>query len=100
VLAIGSAIRILRGRIRLAAFFALILTVMLGVFSAKYLAVPGVVVVGALLLRRRLRVAHDDAAAVHAHDRRPRDLVVAARLDAEPVEHPDAPDTDGGHLEA
>ncbi|MDX6425545.1 MAG: hypothetical protein QOD52_950, partial [Gaiellaceae bacterium] len=54
VLAIGSAIRILRGRIRSAAFLALILTIMLGVFSAQYLAVPAVVVVGALLIRRLL----------------------------------------------
>jgi amino acid efflux transporter len=77
VLAIGSAIRILRGRIRIAAFLALILTVALGVFSAQYLAVPAVVVVGALLLRRRvLGVADDDPVALEAHDRRPRDLVV------------------------
>jgi amino acid efflux transporter len=54
VLAIGSAIRILHGRIRIAAFLALILTVALGVFSARYLAVPAVVVLGALLLRRSL----------------------------------------------
>jgi len=54
VLAIGSAIRILDGRIRFAAYLALILTVALGVFSAQYLAVPVVVVVGSLLLRRSL----------------------------------------------
>ena len=58
VLAIGSAIRILDGRIRIAAYLALILTVALGVFSAQYLAVPAVVVAGALLLRSR--IAHDD----------------------------------------
>ena len=52
VLAIGSAIRILHGRIRLAAFSALILTVALGVFSARYLAVPLVAVVVSLVLRR------------------------------------------------
>jgi amino acid efflux transporter len=76
VLAIGSAIRILRGRIRVAAYLALILTFALGVFSAQYLAVPAVVVAGALLLRRKLGVAHDDAVAVDADDRRPRDFVV------------------------
>ena len=68
VLAIGSAIRILRGRIRIAAFLALILTVALGIFSAQYLAVPVVVAFGALFVRYRLRIAHDDALAVHAHD--------------------------------
>ena len=76
VLAIGSAIRILDGRIRIAAFLALILTIALGVFSAQYLVVPAVVVVGALLLRRRLRIADDDALALDPDDRRPRDLVV------------------------
>jgi len=101
VLAIGSAIRILDGRIRVAAYLALILTLVLGVFSAQYLAVPAVVVAGALLLRRRLlRVADDDPVAVDAHDRRPRDLVVPVRLDAEPVEHPDAPHAQRDHLEA
>jgi amino acid efflux transporter len=54
VLAIGSAIRILRGRIRIAAYLALILTLALGVFSAQYLAVPAVVAAGAFLLRRSL----------------------------------------------
>ena len=96
VLAIGSAIRILRGRIRVAAFLALILTVMLGVL-AQYLAAPAVVVVGALSLRSR--VAHDDAAAVNPHDRGPRDLVVTVRLDPEPIEHADPTDAQGDHLQ-
>jgi amino acid efflux transporter len=101
VLAIGSAIRILSGRIRIAAYLALILTLALGVFSAQYLAVPAVVVAGALLLRRRLSgIANDDAVAVDAHDRRPRDLVVPVRLDPEPVEHPGAADAQRDHLEA
>jgi amino acid efflux transporter len=98
VLAIGSAIRILRGRIRIAAFLALILTVLLGVFSAQYLAVPAVVVLGALLLRSR--IADDDAVALDAHDRRPRDLVVPVRPDPEPVEHAEAADAQRDHLEA
>ena len=52
VLAIGSAIRILRDRIRIAAFLALALTLALAVFSGWYLAVPLAVVVVALALRR------------------------------------------------
>jgi hypothetical protein len=101
VLAIGSAIRILDGRIRIAAYLALILTLVLGVFSAQYLAVPAVVVAGALLLRRRvLGVADDDPVALEAHDRRPRDLVVGARLDAEPVEPAGAADAERDHFEA
>jgi amino acid efflux transporter len=86
VLAIGSAIRILHGRIRIAAFLALILTLALGVFSAGYLAVPAAVVVGALLLRGSLRVARDDPVAVDAHDRGPGDFVVPACPDPETVE--------------
>ncbi len=100
VLAIGSAIRILDGRIRIAAYLALILTVALGVFSAQYLVVPAVVVAGALLLRHRLRVADDDPVAVDPYHRRPRDLVAPSRLDAEPVEHPGAADAQGDHFEA
>jgi amino acid efflux transporter len=101
VLAIGSAIRILHGRIRVAAYLALILTLALGVFSAQYLAVPAVVVVGALLLRRRfLGIADDDPVALEAHDRRPRNLVVSARLDSQPVEHSGTADTERDHLEA
>jgi amino acid efflux transporter len=69
VLAIGSAIRILHGRIRIAAFLALILTVALGIFSAGYLAVPAAVVVGACFLRRWLRVADSDPVAVDPDDR-------------------------------
>jgi amino acid efflux transporter len=100
VLAIGSAIRILRGRMRIAAFLALILTIALGVFSAQYLVVPAVVVVGALLVRRRLRIADDDAVALDAHDRRPRDLIMATRLDPEPVEEAETADAQRDHLEA
>jgi hypothetical protein len=98
VLAIGSAIRILRGRIRIAAYLALILTFALGVFSAQYLAVPAVVVAGALLLRSR--IAHDDPAAVDPYDRRPGDLVVPMGLDAEAVEHAGTADAERDHLEA
>jgi len=100
VLAIGSAIRILRGRIRVAAYLALILTIVLGVFSAQYLAVPAIVLVGALLLRWRLRITDDDPVAVDAHDRRPRDLVMPARLDPEPVEQADGTDAERDYLEA
>ena len=100
VLAIGSAIRILRGRIRVAAYLALILTIVLGVFSAQYLAVPAIVLVGALLLRWRLRITDDDPVAVDAHDRRPRDLVMTARLDPEPVEQADGTDAERDYLEA
>jgi hypothetical protein len=100
VLAIGSAIRILRGRIRIAAFLALILTIMLGIFSAQYLVVPAVVVAGALLLRRRLRIADDDAVGLDAHDRRPSDLIVSVRLDPETVEHAETTDAERDHLEA
>ncbi len=82
VLAIASAIRILRGRIRVAAFSALVLTVALGVFSAGYLAVPAAVIVVALVLRRSSWVAHDDAVAFDADDRRPRDLVIGTSPDA------------------
>jgi amino acid efflux transporter len=80
VLAIGSAIRILTGRIRIAAAAALILTVVLGVFSARYLAVPAAVVVVTLALRRSW-VTQDDALALDPNDRRPRDLVVRASAD-------------------
>ena len=82
VLASASAIRILRGRIRAAAFSALVLTVALGVFSAGYLAVPAAVIVVALVLRRASRVAHDDAVTLDANDRRPRDLVMGTSPDA------------------
>jgi hypothetical protein len=98
VLAIGSAIRILRGRIRIAAYLALILTIALGVFSAQYLAVPAVVVAGALLLRSR--IAHDDPAGVDAHDGRPRDFAVPVRLDPEAVEHAGSANAERDHLEA
>jgi amino acid efflux transporter len=100
VLAIGSAFRILRGRVRSAAFITLVLTIVLGVFSAQYLAVPVVVAGGALLLRRRLRVADDDPLAVDAHDRGPRDLVMGARPDPEPVEHARSADAQRDDLQA
>jgi amino acid efflux transporter len=54
VLALLSAVRILDGAVRLAALVALALTLALAVFSAQYLAVPAVVAVGSILLRRRL----------------------------------------------
>jgi amino acid efflux transporter len=100
VLAIGSAIRILHGRIRIAAFLALILTIALGVFSARFLAVPAVVSVGALVLRRRLRVLDDDPVTLDADDSGPRDLVMGARLDPEPVQQAAATDTQGDLLQA
>jgi amino acid efflux transporter len=54
VLAILSALRILRGRIRLAAGAALVLTLALAVFSAGFLIVPALSGVLAFLLRRTL----------------------------------------------
>src|SRR5262249_51345128 len=54
VLAILSALRILSGRIRLAAAAALVLTLALAVFSAGFLLVPALSAVLAYLLRRNL----------------------------------------------
>jgi amino acid efflux transporter len=54
VLAILSALRILAGRIRLAAAAALVLTLALAVFSAGFLLVPALSAVLAYLLRRSL----------------------------------------------
>jgi amino acid efflux transporter len=54
VLAILSAVKILDGAVRIAAAFALALTVALAVFSAQFLVVPAVVAAFALLLRRRV----------------------------------------------
>jgi amino acid efflux transporter len=54
VLAILSALRILAGRIRLAAAAALVLTLALAVFSAGFLLVPTLSAVLAYLLRRSL----------------------------------------------
>ena len=91
VLAILSALRILDGRARAAAVIALVLTIVLAVFSARFLVVPAVAGAAALsmhriLAARRSRVAHDDSAALDPHDRGPRDLVVLSRADAEAVE--------------
>jgi amino acid efflux transporter len=57
VLATLSATRILDGATRVAALAALVLTVGLAVFSARFLVVPVVVAGAALVLRRGLRVA-------------------------------------------
>jgi amino acid efflux transporter len=54
VLAIVSAVRILEGRVRVAAIVALALVVALAVFSAAYLVVPAVAAAVSLSLRRRL----------------------------------------------
>jgi amino acid efflux transporter len=53
VLAIVSAVRILEGRVRVAAVSALALVVVLAVFSAAYLVVPAVAAAASLVLRRR-----------------------------------------------
>src|SRR5205085_4376204 len=67
-LAIASALRILDGRVRIAAAVALLLTLALAVFSARFLLVPAVSGLAAYALHRTLarrsRVAHDDAVAV------------------------------------
>jgi amino acid efflux transporter len=55
VLAIVSAVRILEGRVRLAAISALALVAVLAVFSAAYLVVPAVTAAASLGLRRRPR---------------------------------------------
>jgi amino acid efflux transporter len=63
VLATLSAVRILDGASRAAALAALVLTLALAVFSAQFLAVPALVAVGAVALRRRLnRAAGPDRA--------------------------------------
>jgi amino acid efflux transporter len=54
VLAIVSAIRILDGRVRLAAVFALAAVLALAVFSAAFLVVPATAALGAVALRRAL----------------------------------------------
>jgi amino acid efflux transporter len=59
VLAILSALRILDGRARAAALVALVLTIVLAVFSARFLAVPAVAAVAAVLLHRVLSVRSD-----------------------------------------
>jgi hypothetical protein len=55
VLAIVSAIRILDGRVRLAAVSALVAVLALAVFSAAFLLVPAVAALVSVALRRRLR---------------------------------------------
>jgi amino acid efflux transporter len=55
VLAVVSAVRILEGRVRVAAFAALVLVAALAVFSAGFLVVPVVAAAGSLLLRRGQR---------------------------------------------
>jgi amino acid efflux transporter len=55
ILSLLSAIRILDGRVRLAAGASLVLSVAIAVFSAAYLAVPVVAAALAFALRRRLR---------------------------------------------
>lgn len=55
VLALASAVRILHGKIRIAAAVSLLLSLALAVFSAGFIAVPVVVAVLALAVRRGLR---------------------------------------------
>jgi amino acid efflux transporter len=55
VLALASAVRILRGRIRMAAAVALALVTVVAVFSAKFLLVPAAAAVASLGLRRLVR---------------------------------------------
>jgi amino acid efflux transporter len=55
VLATLSAVRILDGTTRAAALAALILTLVLAVFSAQFLVVPAIVAVASVTLRRRLK---------------------------------------------
>jgi amino acid efflux transporter len=56
ILSLLSAIRILDGRVRLAAAASLALSLAIAVFSAAYLAVPVVAAAVAFALRRRLRL--------------------------------------------
>jgi amino acid transporter len=56
ILSLLSAIRILEGRVRLAAAASLALSLAIAVFSAAYLAVPLVAAAVAFALRRRLRL--------------------------------------------
>ena len=55
VLATLSAVRILDGASRAAALAALVLTLVLAVFSAQFLVVPAIVAAGSVALRRRLK---------------------------------------------
>ncbi len=74
VLALVSAVRILEGRVRAAALIALGATLVLGIFSAWYLAVPVAAAVGSLLLRRLVRrAAPVSARGLGQRDRREHD---------------------------
>ncbi len=92
VLALASGYRILDGRPRVLALVTLALTVVLAAFSAWYLLVPALAGAVAVMLRRALRVAHDDAPAVDADD-----FVVLTGLDPEPVEPARAADAQRDH---
>jgi amino acid efflux transporter len=102
--ALLSALRILDGRARIAAIAALLLTLGLAVFSARFLAVPAVAGVAAYLLHRALArrsgIPHDDPVAVDADDCGPRDLVMDTCPDAEPIEVTGASDAQREHLQA
>ena len=54
VLALASAVRILHGRLRVAAAIAFALVVVVAVFSSAFLLVPAAAAVACLILRRRL----------------------------------------------
>ncbi len=55
LLSVGSAVRILGGRVRAAAIFTLVMVVVLAVFSAWFLVVPLGAAAASLGLRRRIR---------------------------------------------
>jgi amino acid efflux transporter len=76
VLALLSAVRILDGRVRIAAAVSLSLSIVIAAFSAWYLIVPVVAGVAALVLGRALGVPDDDPVAFDADDRGPVDLRV------------------------
>jgi preprotein translocase subunit SecF len=74
VLALVSAARILDGRVRAAAVVALGATLVLGVFSSWYLAVPVAAAVASLALRRLVRPAEPASArGLREHHRREND---------------------------
>ena len=74
VLALVSAVRILDGRVRAAAVVALAATLVLGVFSSWYLAVPVAAAVGSVALRRFVRpAAPASARSLSQPDRREHD---------------------------
>ena len=74
VLALLSAVRILDGRVRVAAAVSLALSIVIALFSAWYLAVPVVAGALAFAVNRRLGVPHDDAVALDTDDSGPIDL--------------------------